>query len=204
MEVIFIRHGESTANVSGIIQGRGDYPLSEKGREQALKTKRALMDFCPHTVFTSNLKRAGETAEIINRSHNARIIRLDDLAEYDLGEFEGLTYDEVVEKFPFVPDELKKGKQFHLLAPGGEKDEDADVRAKRAFDSIINTGAPRILVVAHLGILERILFLLADEFCIPDVTPEIFPLKNCSVTHLVVNMNKAKFIKFNDDSHLES
>jgi broad specificity phosphatase PhoE len=204
MEVIFVRHGESTANDRGIIQGQGDYPLSEKGLSQALKTKQALLDFSPHIVFTSNLVRAVETAQIINRSHNARVIFLEDLSEYDLGEFEGLTYDEIVVKFPFVPNSLENGEQFHLLAPGGEKDEDVDIRARRAFFSIMDTGAPRILVVAHLGILERILFLAADEFSIPDITPAVFPLKNCSLTHLEIHLNKVKVIKFNDDSHLGS
>ena len=54
MEIVFIRHGESTANQRGIIQGQGDYPLSQRGKEQARLTARALESLLtelgiPHT-----------------------------------------------------------------------------------------------------------------------------------------------------------
>ncbi|HUT52055.1 MAG TPA: histidine phosphatase family protein [bacterium] len=203
MEVVFIRHGQSEANADGIIQGRVDYGLSGQGRDQALRTAAALRDYNPYRVYTSPLSRAAETAKIINRRHNAEIVILDDLIEYDLGEFEGLTVAQVFERFPRVPGRLKSGEPFHTLAPGAESDADVDIRAERALDEILNSGLPRIIVVAHLGLLERIIKKASASFKLElDPGPAAWPLKNCSITHFDFNPLSPRLICFNEVLHL--
>jgi broad specificity phosphatase PhoE len=183
MEVVFIRHGESEANADGVIQGRADYRLSRQGRDQAL--------------------RAAETAKIINRRHNAEIYNLDDLIEYDLGEFEGLTIEQVFQRYPWVPERLKNGEPFHTLAPGAESDADVDVRAERALAEILDSGLPRIIVVAHLGLLERVIRKAASSFKITlNPGPSAWPLKNCSITHFDFNPLYPRLISFNEVIHL--
>jgi probable phosphoglycerate mutase len=203
MEIVFVRHGESTANAEGIIQGRFDYELSERGKEQAFKTARALAEFKPFRVYTSPLVRARETAQIINRPHNAELVVLPDLVEYDLGGFEGLTFKEVLEKFPGLPEKLRQGVPFHHLAPGAETDEQVDKRVESALDEIIHSGLPRVILVSHLGVLERTIKTAAKNYSILDMPgPEAWPLKNCSLTRLSIEPQKCRVLMINDVTHL--
>ena len=203
MEAVFIRHGESQANAGGIIQGRSDHKLSSRGRDQAMRTADALIAFQPYLVYTSPLARARETAEIINRRHNAEIRVMEELTEYDLGEFEGLTMDQVIERFPRVIEQLKQGTPFHHLAPGAETDEQADRRAAAALEQILDSGLPRVIVVAHLGILERMILKIASDLKMgPAIESGPWPLRNCSITRLDLHPLSPKIISFNNTDHL--
>ncbi len=204
MEIVFTRHGQSEANLAGIVQGRGDYPLTEKGRDQARRAATSLMEFKPYRVYSSPLMRALETAEIINRRHNSEIEIIDDLVEYDLGEFEGLTPEEIETRFPHVPEQMKKGVPFHMLAPGAETDEQAQARATRALDHALGSGLPRVIVVAHLGILERLITVFAQQYHIKNFDlDQVRPLKNCSISKFQTTIARAHAIIVNDVSHLE-
>src|SRR4028118_1907949 len=66
-ELLLIRHGQSTANASGVWQGQLDFPLSEEGRRQAAGAGHALKGATISGVYASPLSRAFETAEIIAR-----------------------------------------------------------------------------------------------------------------------------------------
>lgn len=205
MEVILVRHGESEANAQGIIQGQGDYRLSEKGRSQALATATALIDFHPYRIYVSPLRRAHETAEIINRPHNADLIVLDDLIEYHLGEFEGLCGEEITARFPELPEKMKQGVPFHHLAPGAETDAAASARTRRALQEILDSGLPRVIVVSHLGILEHLIRLFALDLRPDDSARALCgPLLNCSITWLDFHPVIPRVIKFNDVSHLKN
>lgn len=202
MELALIRHGESTANREGIIQGRGDYPLSESGREQALLTSQALTSFRPYRIFTSPLARARETAEIINRPHNVEVVPLPELMEFDLGEFEGLTFPRILELHPEVLPGLKSGIPFHHLAPGAETDESVNARARRAMEQILDSGLPRVVVVSHLGVLERV--IAAALKLPPEQLPrENLPLRNCSITRLKIDFREAVMDCMNETLHLD-
>src|SRR6056297_2934936 len=78
MTLILIRHGESEANKKGRNQGEGgfwsDTPLSEKGNEQAEQVSQRLKTEKIDYIFSSDLKRAKETANKINKHHNKKII----------------------------------------------------------------------------------------------------------------------------------
>ena len=66
-ELVLIRHGESTANATGVWQGQLEFPLSEEGRRQARLAGRALAGEAFDGLYSSPLSRAYETAEIIAR-----------------------------------------------------------------------------------------------------------------------------------------
>ena len=202
MEIILLRHGESDANHAGIVQGRGDYPLSERGRNQALLTAQRLAVFRPYRIYSSPLARARQTAEIVNRPHNVEVLVLEDLIEYNLGAFEGLRFREVLERYPEVEPGLKRGIPFHHLAPGAENDEEADRRAERALRAILDSGLPRVVVVSHLGILERI-FRAATASPRSSPPEAAFPLRNCSLTHLDINPREVQVLSLNETSHLD-
>src|SRR5665213_1161889 len=84
--IILVRHGESVFNKAGIIAG--DSPLTDKGREQARQTKEILARFKFDAVYSSDLKRAIETAEIIAGKQVPASNRLSSLRERDFGSLE--------------------------------------------------------------------------------------------------------------------
>lgn len=203
MDLVLVRHGESEANCAGIIQGRGDYRLSPRGRDQAALTATALEDFSPSRIYSSPLLRASETAQIINQPHNVKIIALEDMVEFDLGEFEGLTGDQIVARYPNIPEDMKKGIPFHHLAPGAETDEQARARATRALAQIIDSGLPRVIAVAHLGILEVMIKTVIDKYNTPLPSPRKGSLGNCSITRIRIDSAAAGVICVNEVAHLE-
>ena len=89
MKIFITRHGQTDWNVQKKVMGRCDEPLNEKGLEQAKETKIQLLDKNIDLIICSPLKRAKQTAEIINNK-NIQIIYDDRLIERDFGEFEGL------------------------------------------------------------------------------------------------------------------
>jgi len=203
MDLVLVRHGESRANRDGVVQGRMDFPLSEAGREQALKTSAALVEFRPFRIYSSPLGRALETAQIINRPHNVKVMVLDALIEYDLGGFEGLDWNEIQKRFPDVRTELEKGAPFHWLAPRAETDAEVSARASRALEEILDSGLPRVAVVSHLGILERLIERIVELYPL-EKGPRLlkFPLKNCSITRVSINGAASRVTECNNVSHL--
>ena len=96
-----LRHGETTANAAGRIQGRLEYSLNDNGRAQAMDLAEYLRDKGIVRLFHSPLARAAETAAIV-----ASTARLPDpeveqhLVELDTGHFSGLNWDEIRLRYP--------------------------------------------------------------------------------------------------------
>lgn len=160
-----IRHAFTQDNITGVYTGRKDTPLSEEGKEQ-LKTM--VSDFVyPEVdfVFSSPLSRCKETAEIIYPDKKSIII--DDLTEYDFGEFEGHTADVLHEKQPLFGRWLKGEKG--VKPPFGESNEDFANRVCSCFckivDGIIKTGADDTAIITHGGVISTIL----ANFGIPEL-----------------------------------
>ncbi len=88
--MLFItRHGQTDWNVLHKVQGKADISLNAKGINQDLQTKQKLESQKIDLIICSPLKRAKETAEIINSNRNIPIIYDEKISERDFGEFEG-------------------------------------------------------------------------------------------------------------------
>ena len=98
--IYIVRHGQTEWNVLGKVQGKQDISLNEKGREQALLTKKDLDNKKIDLIIVSPLKRAYETAEIINKDRDLPMIIDERIKERDFGEFEGHIFKEI-DKRPF-------------------------------------------------------------------------------------------------------
>ena len=144
-----VRHGESTWIAEGRFQGRGDPPLSELGQRQAAAVGARLAaparmpslpvpDAAPLAIWHSPLRRAAETARVVHaaRSADAPLRPLESLSELSQGEWEGLTHDEVRQRWP---GELAAWRDdpLHHHAPGGESLVEALVRARDARRAIL-------------------------------------------------------------------
>lgn len=98
--VYLIRHGESEANYEEIFTGQMDFPLSEKGRRQAYLAGQYLKDKGIDIIYASDLSRAYDTGIPTAEACGLPIIKSVGFRELDGGKWEGLTYDQLLEKYP--------------------------------------------------------------------------------------------------------
>jgi len=94
----FVRHGVSGWNAENRLCGRTDVPLSDEGRRQAARLAERLRGLSPAALYTSPLRRAVETAEIITAAVRLTPVVEDRLIELDYGAWEGKTFAEVMEQ----------------------------------------------------------------------------------------------------------
>ena len=100
IRIYLIRHGETAGNKEGRFRGRTDFPLNERGLEQAESLAAELQDIPFSNIFCSPLIRATKTAEIINRFHGCSIQICEEINNAFLGNWEGKLKTEVKNKFP--------------------------------------------------------------------------------------------------------
>lgn len=94
--LIFVRHGESSANGKGVFAGHLDLPLSERGRQQAEETARYIKENYPvDAIYSSDLQRAFETAIPVGRQFHLEIARMPQLREIFAGDWQGRSFDEL-------------------------------------------------------------------------------------------------------------
>ena len=107
MKLYIIRHGQTSWNKERKLQGRTDIPLNESGREVAELTKEGFKDIPFDMAFTSPLKRARETAEIIMSGRNVPVINDERIIEVNFGSYEGCDFDlpdEYIQNFFSAPE----------------------------------------------------------------------------------------------------
>lgn len=98
--IIMVRHGQSESNVRKTFTGQLDSPLTAAGREQALRMAGYLDKYRVDKIYASSLKRAVETAQAIAQRQNCPLERCDALKEINSGLWQGLTFEEIAEKYP--------------------------------------------------------------------------------------------------------
>ena len=146
MKVHAIRHGETAWSLTGQHTGRTDLPLTDNGRRLAERLRPALAGEAFALVLVSPLRRARETVELAGLGGQAEVDP--DLAEWDYGDYEGLTTPQIREAVP--------GWQiFRDGCPGGETTEQVAGRADRAIARARKAGGD-VALFAH-GHLLRVL-----------------------------------------------
>lgn len=153
-KLILVRHGESELNIENIFFGHLDSKLTKKGEDQARKTKEILSTINYKNIYSSPLKRAMETANIIN-TKNYDINLIDDLKELNFGILEGLTYEEILEKYPEDAIEWKENwKTYNYQI--GESVQQLQERCVK-FIETLDFSQGNIVVVCHWGVINCIL-----------------------------------------------
>ena len=142
--IYIVRHGQTDWNVVGRYQGRKDIELNQKGKEQARKIKEQLKDVDYDLIFSSPLKRAVETANIIT-DNNINLIKDDRLIERNNGDLEGKLKSEILEEIDF--------NNPNGSGHGIENINDFRKRIFDFFNYITNKHSEKnILVVTHAGV----------------------------------------------------
>jgi probable phosphoglycerate mutase len=102
LEIILIRPGSTEYDRQGRIQGSLDIPLSDEGRSEAARTSKELQGRELETIYASPCQAASETGEILAADLSAKLKKIDQLRNLDLGLWQGLTLEEVRLKHPRV------------------------------------------------------------------------------------------------------
>ena len=147
--VYLARHGQSDWNAAGRWQGHADRPLTELGLRQAADLAVALAGVRLDAVYSSDLRRARETAEAVAAPRGLAVTTLVELREVDVGSWSGLTRAEAKERFP---------GGFRRWTDGGHGWEDGepyDLMAKRVVAAVRRIAAGHeggcVLAVSHGG-----------------------------------------------------
>ena len=132
MQIILVRHGATDWNLQGRCQGSTDRALSDTGVRQAEQIATLLSGEKINAIYSSRLRRAHQTATLISQPHNLPVLIEDNIRELDHGELEGLTFNEIKEKYS---DFLLRWRSepAEICVPGGER---LDVVAARAWNAL--------------------------------------------------------------------
>ncbi|MDF2473573.1 MAG: phosphoglycerate mutase-like protein [Anaerocolumna sp.] len=197
-ELYLVRHGETQWNVLGKFQGSSNIDLSDNGIKQAEYLSMRFQNNYD-IIYSSPLNRALQTAEMISRNNpESKPIIHEDLTEINFGDWEGLTFHQIMEQYPSQFDAWKTdgslmGGDLNVLSAG--------TRAKNAILDIAKSNAGRkIIAVAHGGIIKAGLVCLFD-WKVP-MYHSIF-LDNTSVTKLIFTTNNNIILStLNDTRHI--
>jgi len=194
--ITFLRHGESTGNASGIIQGRGSSPLSARGRSQAVALGERLRNQHFDLVVSSDMERAVETADALDRPYAT------DAAwrEMDVGGWDGLTNDEISERFAHELSALRD-RQDVPLGGTGETLSGLVNRVLTARDALFDGlgDGQSALVVCHGGVIEAVLGLVLE---LREPHRFVARVTNTSLTTVVADGDRMQLVRFNDAAHL--
>lgn len=152
----FIRNGLTAGNLDGKYIGHIDEPLNDEGVKQIEQMKEEYKYPPVEVVFSSPLARCTQTAKLIYPAKEPMI--MDGLIEYNFGEFEGKTAEEL-QTHPVFPDWLS-GKEG-VSPPFGESNQDFSNRIAKTFikivDGLIESGITKSAIVTHGGVIMALL-----------------------------------------------
>ncbi len=194
--IALIRHGRTRANVERRWQGHTDWDLDELGHRQAEALGRYYGRW--QTVFSSPLKRANQTADYVAAGE---LTFLDDLRELHMGNWEGLTTEEIAERWPDVIERIYTQGEDIPRGETGETWAQLTKRFRNAVDSVSPASGEPTLVVAHGGAIRSYVSSLSAT---SDTYAEsLFTPGNASVTHIAMTDRGPLILDFGVASHLE-
>ena len=160
--LLMVRHGDTLLNSAERLWGRTDVKLDALGLKQAERLSERLAEERIDVIYSSNLQRALVTAEIIAAKHQLKVITCAELREVDFGELEGLTINEVDQRYPEVT-ELRMKRNLEMKYPGGDSFLEFSQRVSEFLSRLEHhTIGETVLIVAHSGVLRVLLCRLLD------------------------------------------
>ncbi|MGE0067013.1 MAG: histidine phosphatase family protein [Solirubrobacterales bacterium] len=201
-EVVLVRHGACDPPApDGLIGGRSDPPLNERGREEAAAAGERLSRENVASVFISHLRRTEQTAAAILARHPLEPAVAEDIGEIYLGEWEGHGIHSRGERGD--PELVRVfAEQRWDLIPGAEPLDGFGERVRRGIEAAADTGADGeiVVVVTHAAVIA--------EFCRQITSSEPFAFLLNSNGSLTRAMRMAggdwKLLSFNDTEHIHA
>lgn len=194
-ELILIRHGLTRWNAQKKYCGSTDIGINQKGKEQARRIKIALTGERIDKIYSSDRKRALQTARII--FGRSKIYKSPAFREMNFGVFEGLTYHRIMGLYPEIYKKWLRDP-YYAAIPRAEHLRKVKKRVVKKIRNIVFANPDKtIALVCHGGVISVFMTYLmkSDNFWryIPD---------SASLTFIEFSKGKAKVKIFNDTSHL--
>jgi alpha-ribazole phosphatase len=202
MKLLLIRHGQTDWNIARRFQGQSNVPLNEVGRKQATALADRLSGQQIDIIYSSDLERAAETANItLQMSVCKPDLHLDRrLREINFGDWEGLSYNEIKEKYPEAL-LARENDVYKNAPPNGETLEQLCTRVQSMLDELYAKHKDQtVLLVAHGGVLQILLCLALK------LKPTMywqFHISTASVSEIALYPDGAILNLLNDTCHLE-
>lgn len=199
VKLILVRHALTVDNQKSRLSGHIDSSISEEGKEQIDKITNYLKDFDIDKIYTTTSSRTKDTVKKLSKLKSIEIIEKESLKEISFGDFEGLTFKEIENRYPEeFQDMIKKGYEYKY--PNGESLIDSYNRVCTELDNIISDcDNQTILICSHGGTIRNIItYLISNSY----KYHWNFKIDNGSVTILeiqdgftvITTMNNTSFI----------
>ena len=198
-EIILVRHGETDWNVAEVFRGRADVGLNETGLRQAELLGEYLSAVRIAAIYSSPLRRAATTAEIIAGYHHIGVTITPGLIDFDYGVWQGLSHHEVKERYPELYAQwLRHPEQVHL--PGGEGLDAVRERAVAVVDEVVSRIPGRVVLVSHRVVNKVLICALLglDNSHFWNIKQD-----TCGITTFTYQDGRFILTKHNDTSHLK-
>jgi uncharacterized phosphatase len=185
--IVLVRHGETDWNRDNRFQGHADPPLNETGRAQARALAAELSTDTFAAAYTSPLRRARETADVLGATLGLTPVDDSSLMEIDVGSWSGLTRTEIEARFPAGFARWLEGRH------GWDDGETNDDLGARVVAGLLKIGAKHpdaaVLAVTHGGPIRSAL-AAADRIPFDGAHGSIHGIGSCTVVELAVRDGK--------------
>ncbi len=195
VKLILIRHGVTNWNLKKRYCGSVDLALNQKGREQARRLSRRLKGEQFDKLYSSDKKRAMQTAKIVFPGRKIQINPA--LREMHFGCFEGLTYKEAMKRYPEVYQKWIT-HPFSTVIPRGESLKNFRKRVVRAMKTIVFANRDKTVgMICHGGTIGILISHILKSKGFWQHIPA-----SASITEVEYKIGSAAITRFNDTSHL--
>jgi len=194
-----VRHAEQ--NINGTYWA--DANLTTWGLEQAARTGKRVKQLGCRKIASSDLNRASQTSEVINRYLNTRVDYFPELREINYGVWEGLSFSYVSENYANLIAEMNK-RELDIPYPGGESGQDVYRRAQKVIEALLHEDAFQSIAIVSHG--ELILTILCGILNIGfEKRLDVAWLDHCGITRIDCDpaLDKKHICYINEISHLE-
>ena len=197
-EIFFIRHGRQSSRLCNV-----DVSLDDAGRRQAALAAERLRTYEIGKLYTSGLKRAVETAEILGSRMGLSPVVVEEFREIDFGAMTGKEDSVIVKEYADFRRE-RALQTSDLPYPGGECGADVVARAMPRLEQICRGPEQRVPIVAHGGVIRSLCAYLL-ETDLKNKLKFAIDLENTSITQLSYDEERGLYYleRFNDFAHLE-
>ncbi len=197
-EIFFIRHGRQSSRLCNV-----DVSLDDAGRRQAALAAERLRTYEIGKLYTSGLKRAVETAEILGSRMGLSPVVVEEFREIDFGAMTGKEDSVIVKEYADFRRE-RALQTSDLPYPGGECGADVVARAMPRLEQICRGPEQRVAIVAHGGVIRSLCAYLL-ETDLKNKLKFAIDLENTSITQLSYDEERGLYYleRFNDFAHLE-
>src|SRR4030043_816955 len=158
-KLILARHGETTWNVEKVFRGRADVSLDEVGIKQAELLGKYLSDWGLGAIYSSPVKRALDTANIVARYQKVSVRIAEGLTDFDFGEWQSLAEQQVRRLYPDLFNEWHNNPDKVRMS-GGESLEDVRRRAVEVVNDIVSRHQGNVLLVSHRVVIKVLICCL--------------------------------------------